>query len=439
MNATSSTVRSPSWPAASAWRPLANLALLPLARQCGLVRRRPRKIQPLAFLQTSCLASLQPNVSLSGWASLWSLLEGQTLSKQAVAKRFCAPAVLFLQAALQTLVGALCFAALPRLKALAPFPRVLIQDSTCVALPQKLAAHFPGAHSHTHGRSATLKIQAIYDLLSQSFLKFDVGSFGVNDQAASSLILSIARAGDLVLRDLGYAVLEIFQQLHQKGVYFLSRWQPAAALLDPRTGRNFNLLAQLRTRGHWDGTVWLGKNHRLPVRLVALPVPETVAAQRRRKLRANRDRRLKPSPERLALLGWDIYITNIPLCLWPPTMLPTLYQLRWRIEILFKAWKSYFRLETLTAGSAQQVQILVYGRLLWICLFQVTFLNPTSATATLSVIKLASWSQNFLLPCLLASHGPPHPQNLLAIIAYYCRYERRRKRKNFHQKLLSLG
>jgi hypothetical protein len=439
MTTASLTVSSGSLPAPSAWKPLAALSLLPLARQSGLVRRRPRKIQPLAFLQTSCLLSLQPQVSLSGWAGLWSLFSGQTLSKQAVAKRFSAAAVLFLQAALKALLSARCFGLLPRPKGLAAFPRVLIQDSTSIALPQKLAAQFPGPHSHTHGRAATLKIQAIYDVISQSFLEFALGPFSLNDQSASCGILNWARAGDLILRDLGYAVLDVWEQLHQKGIYFLSRWHPSATLLDPSNGQNFNLLARLRAWGHWDGTVWLGQTHRLPVRLVALPVPEAVAAERRRKLRANRDRRLKPSAQRLALLNWDIFITNVPHAIWSPTTLPAVYQLRWRIEILFKAWKSHFRLEALTAGSAQQVQVLIYGRLLWIGLFHLTFLNPASATATLSVIKLASWSQNFLLPYLLATHRLPNPQNLLTLIAYYCRYERRRRRSNYHQKLFSLG
>lgn len=422
-----------------AWWPLAALPLWSLARQCGLVRRRPRKIQPLAFLQTSCLLALQRNVSLAGWAGLWSLFNGQTLSKQAVAKRFSRSAVSFLRDILQALVSRLCLQPLARPKWLAAFPRVLIQDSTCVALPQKLAEHFPGSYSHSRGRSATLKIQVVYDLITQGCLKFVVGSFSQNDQRASPSILEIAQAGDLLIRDLGYAVLEVFQQLHDQGVYFLSRWQPSTAVLDPTDGQTLDLLAKLRAIGKWDGQVWLGKEKKLPVRLVALPVPEAVAAERRRKLQTNRDRRLRPSKERVALVAWDIFITNVSPSVWPPAALPAVYGMRWRIEILFKAWKSHFRLEALTAGSAQQVEVLIYGRLLWICLFHLSFLTAQVQTSTLSVIKLAAWSENFLLPCLLSTHQLPTLQNLWSLVAYYCRYEKRRKRQNFHQKLFALG
>ena len=118
--------------------------------------------------------------------------------------------------------------------------------------------------------------------------------------------------------------------------------------------------------------------------------------------------------------------------------MPAVYGLRWRIEILFKAWKSHFRLEAHTGGSATQVQVLVYGRLIWVCLFQVSFLNRCPTSATLSVLKLADWCKNLLLPWLWLTHRTHPSINPLHLIAYHCQYEHRR-RKNFYQKLSSLG
>lgn len=423
----------------SAWSLLSNLPLLALARRCGLVRRRPRKVCPLTFLQTSCLLSLVQNVSLSGWAGLWGLCNGQTLSKQAVAKRFSPAAVAFLREALNTVVSALCLQPLKHPCFLGSFPRVLLQDSTCVALPQKLATEFPGSFSHRHGRSATLKIQSVYDLIAQNCVSFFVGSFSQNDQGASPSILTIARRGDLVIRDLGYAVLGVFQQLNDQGIFFLSRWLTSTTILDPQSGKEFNLLAKLRALGQWDGPVWLGQESKVTVRLVAMPVPEPVAAERRRKLKANRDRRCRPSRQRLALCDWDIFITNVPSAVWPPTAVPKVYALRWRIEMLFKAWKSHFQLEALTPGSAEQVQVLIYGRLLWVCLFHLSFIAVQDQASNLSLLKLASWSQSFLLPYLLPVHRIANRSNLLPLISYYCRYEKRKKRKNFFQKLYALG
>ena len=52
---------------------------------------------------------------------------------------------------------------------------------------------------------------------------------------------------------------------------------------------------------------------RLPVRLVALRLPPALAAQRRRRARANakKDRSLKLTKRYLKLLRWTILLTNV--------------------------------------------------------------------------------------------------------------------------------
>jgi hypothetical protein len=419
--------------------PLSALNLDALARLTGLVRRRPKKVHPLSFLQTCCLLALQSTVSLSGWACLWGMLTASTLSKQAVAKRCSAGAVDFLRLVLQTLLAGLWRppASLP--KALSSFRRVLIQDSTTLALAPKLAARFPGSRNQLHKDTASLKVQALYDLLSEHFVHFALTPFTTNDQKASPMILELARAGDLVIRDLGYAVLSVFKNAQAQGIYFLSRLRYGTALFGWSTGQPLDLLKQLRDCGQWDGRVWLGAREKIPVRLVAVPVSEAVAAERRRKARANRDRRLNPSPEYLELLGWEIFITNVSAETWTASTVAAVYGVRWRIEIWFKAWKSHFRLGQLTAGSAQQIQLLVYGRLIWISLFQATLLRPVAQPPALSLLKLAAWCRDYALAWMLTAHHPLGPEQILTQILYHCRYDRRRKRRNFLQKLQCLS
>ena len=62
--------------------------------------------------------------------------------------------------------------------------------------------------------------------------------------------------------------------------------------------------------------VLIGASQKLPVRLVAQMLPQEIAAERRRKAKANRDRRCKPSKASLTLLGWEIFITNVPRDIW---------------------------------------------------------------------------------------------------------------------------
>ena len=113
-------------------------------------------------------------------------------------------------------------------------------------------------------------------------------------------------------------------------------------------------------------------------RLVAVRLPAEVAAERRRLARQNRDRRCPPSAERLALLDWAIFITNVPRTVWSARTVAQMYGLRWRIEIVFKAWKSHFALAQVPAGSKAQVESLIYAKLIFIILFQVCFASGSA-------------------------------------------------------------
>src|SRR5205807_2210411 len=100
------------------------------------------------------------------------------------------------------------------------------------------------------------------------------------------------------------------------------------------------------------------------VRLVAIPVPEEVANERRRKAKAQ-DRRSRPSAKRLFLMSWSLLLTNVPKSLWPAKVLPVIYRLRWRIEMIFKAWKSHLGLRELNCRTANLLRLSVMSRLLF--------------------------------------------------------------------------
>jgi len=89
-----------------------------------------------------------------------------------------------------------------------------------------------------------------------------------------------------------------------------------------------------------DVDMCMGAQHKVPVRLVARRLPESVAAERRRKAKNNRDRRCKPNKEALMLLGWEIFITNVSRTIWSIENVCKIYGIRWRIEVIFKSWKN---------------------------------------------------------------------------------------------------
>jgi hypothetical protein len=423
---------------------LDKLPLDRLARASGFRRRQPKKLTPRLFVQAACLLVTLGSVSYRRWAGLIGVLGGCTLAKQSLFERLSARAVGFLQSVLGALLGSPATAPLAGSAALHGFERVLVQDSTTLQLSEKLARFFPGASNQKGAQAGLLKIQACYDLRSQSFVHFSLSSFRRNDQAAASEVLPLVRAGDLILRDLGYFVLAVLQQIAAAHAYFLSRLRLGVTLWEADGCTPVNLLQCLRRcPGHFGGQFCLGKE-KLPVRLVALRLPTEVAAQRRRQARQNRDRRSVPSAQRLALLGWAIFITNVPASRLSARAVAAVYGLRWRIETIFKAWKSHFALTEVPAGSQAQVEALIYAKLIFITLFQVCFWQRWSVgldaqgRPALSLLKVAQAVQSYLLVLVLSGSGVDLALAWEQLLNTHCRYERRH-RHHFMQDVQSNG
>jgi hypothetical protein len=195
------------------------------------------------------------------------------------------------------------------------------------------------------------------------------GRFGTkcpNSKGSLSERAEVARPGDLVLRDLSCFVSGPLGQFIAKGISVLSRFLQCTQIYDPHTGPSFNLPAQLRRSLFLDVDVLLGAEG-LPVRLVALPVPEEVAHLRRHRAKAaaKHRHRTAPSQKHLFLMGWDLLVTNVPRLIWPPKALIVVYRLRWRIEIVFKTWRSHLGLRKLNCRTAALLELSVLTKLLF--------------------------------------------------------------------------
>lgn len=414
-----------------------------LARQTGFCRRLPRKIALRAFLHGLCLWAAQPVVSLRLAAMFLGLCANTTVSKQAVAKRFTPAAVACLREALALVMAR----AAQQSARLTPavfgwFRRVLVQDSTTVALAGHLAAAFPGNANGRGQPLALLKIQCVFDLLAERFVQWRLTSFRVNDPAAAPDILAVAQRGDLVVRDLGYFALAVLRNLRARGAEFVSRLRLGTSVWT-LAGEPFDLAGALRQQGRLDVWVRLGQQESLAVRLVAVPVPEAVANQRRRKLRQDRDRRYPPSRARLWLAGWDIFITSVEAERWSAETVCRVYGVRWRIEIVFKSWKSHFHLEATSAGDAVAVELLIWARLLLVTLLHgwlaMELAGGRGGDGALSLLKLAQWFALCGTVLLLGGLAEGFAERWAVQARYHCPYERRRKRFNFEQKLNMLG
>jgi hypothetical protein len=418
---------------------IAQLDAQALARQSGFLQRTPRKIPLTDFLLALVALAAEATLSLERIAAVIGLVAQLTYTKQALHKRLNATVENFLAQVATALFGELGQSVRAQ-GWLRPFRRVLLHDSTIQALPDHLAGLFPGSSNQRQKKRAALKIQFVADLLNATLVQCSLSGFTRNDQAASADILAVARRGDLVLRDLGYFALPVLAAIEAKGAFFLSRFKQGVRVYD-LTGQPLDLARELKAQGRFDREVLLGAN-RVRVRVVALPAPEAVANERRRKARANHDGRLNPSREHLCLMGWNIFLTNVPRAVWPAKALAPLYRLRWRIEIIFKAWKSHLGLRQLNARSASLLRLSVMTKLLF-CVLVYRFCQALELLGDtrqhISLLRLARIIGQCACLFAVAVLQLTPTQWLEHHLTHHVFYEQRQDRKNYFELLADLN
>ena len=273
-----------------------------------------------------------------------------------------------LQSAFATLhtVGAVCEDGL-----FAAFGRVHIVDSTGFGLPASLKDEFPGAGGS--GSEAGAKIQLVWDYKSQTFEHFALLPWNVADNKYVETVVQLAQPHSLFLFDLGYFKLAAFARIAAARAYFLSRLNHQVTLWEVVAGRTQPLdlprcLAR-DSRPLVEKAVILGTRDRVEARLIAVRMPEAIVNERRRQARAIAKKRgYTPSQAHLTLLAWNLFVTNVPVTVWPPQTVGIVYSFRWQVELVFKTWKSGLHLATLTSTTRNSTLCYLYGRLLLIVL-----------------------------------------------------------------------
>lgn len=404
----------------------------------GFLKRAARKLTPLIFLKALCLAYSNGSISYADVAFILSALKKTTVSKQALSKRIGLPMVNFCKNVLMALISNQIVITNNNFSFFSSFNRVLLQDSTPIQLNHNLKDKYPGPANKFSEQYATAKIQTILDIKQNAFVQMQITPFVRNDQSASPDILDILKQGDLVIRDLGYFVLSIFKKINERKAFFISRLRHNTCLFDQNLQR-FELLDNLCTSEVFDKWLFLGAEEKMKVRVVCIPLSEQYANERRRKLKLNRDRRLNPSKKRLALCSWALFITNVTEDVLSAEQIKFAYKLRWRIEIVFKSWKTHFKLNTCNIISNEYFsEIIMYTRLINILIFYTVIFVPLLFKAEkqgypyTSLLKTANLvSKNFTL--LLE-----HIDTKLAfkLLTYFCSYEKRKNRLNYPQQIL---
>jgi hypothetical protein len=84
------------------------------------------------------------------------------------------------------------------------------------------ADEFP-AHGNHHGKTAGVKIDLAFDLLTGSIVSHGLYTASEQDKSIGKEFVSEVRRGDLVLRDMGYFSLGEFTAIEQLEAWWLTR------------------------------------------------------------------------------------------------------------------------------------------------------------------------------------------------------------------------
>ena len=411
-----------------------------LAKATGLLVRNAGKIDPLPLACVLLREAVNGRPSCNDLAAGLAADSGTAVSRQAVWKRLKTHGQEFFEGLLALVMTAKSVKGAQALPEVARgFARIVIQDSTVVPLPGRLFHRFSGV-SNGGATVCNARIQAVFSLLAGEFVRFEIGPYSKNDlKAAPELPL---RPGDLTLRDRGYLTCEEVQRHRENGADCIYRHRHGTVYRDPHTDQPIDLAARLERDGCLDLDVCLNNQARTPVRLLAAPVAEETANRRRADLKKNAHAHRCPSAEQLAAMSWTIFITTIARTRADFARVLALYALRWRIETIFKAWKSNLCFDRLHNVSETQLRIILTARLIMAVILDNAIYWPAhrriGATHNrhLSMLKVIRYMVKnlHLLPAMLAALATDGAAQALDSLAKYCCYDKR-KRPSFSQKM----
>lgn len=335
-----------------------------VARTTRFVQRQS-KLTGAAFVQTLVFGWWDnPDATYEQLAQTATGL-GVPITAQGLDNRFTPEAAHLLQQTLETAVHHAIVADPVMIPLLQRFNGVYVQDGTTVTLPDALAPLWQGCGgSPSAGTRAALKAQVQFNLTDGQLTHLDLQAGRAQDQTAPMQTAALPR-GALRIADLGYLSIPVLAEYDRQGVFWLTRYQSALLLFDT-DGQPLDLLRLLPTADQTalDRTVQVSEQ-RLVCRLVAVRVPAQVAEARRRKLYAEaKDKGRTPSARRLALCDWVIFLTNVSPERLSVAEVLVLARARWQIELLFKLWKSYGRVDESRSAKPDRILCEVYAKLL---------------------------------------------------------------------------
>lgn len=352
------------------------------------------------LLDTLLFSPVSPKEqSLNGICTHIGLQHGLRVAKQSLDERFNQRGVAFLEALLEEALQGLLLqeGVLP---AFCGFNRVLIKDSSGFELPSCMAAAFPGKGGHTSNAAASIQFE--FDLKSFALNRLALTPNTRNDHVESTETLNDIQPNDLVIRDLGYISMGFMREVTNRQAYFINRVSPQVTLSEETEKGVVPLnLAQIRRRltreSFVEVSVLIGDRRKMPCRAIFCAIPESKIAQRVKRQARKTERRGGKRTDKKVLdqLDMNVFITNVTADQLSAQALYNAYRLRWQVELVFKAWKSHFKINQLKKAKMERIHMTLLASLIWIVLSwsiisSLIRLAHQRAGIHLSILKLSA-------------------------------------------------
>ncbi len=292
------------------------------------------------------------------------------ISKQGLDKRFNEQAVAFIKTVFEQHLANQIYTEGIDDGWLGHFEHVRIKDGTRFDVPEEFFQELPG--SGGSASKAGVCIQYEFDIKSGKILELKITPANRPDVTDAKETKDNIEKGDLIIRDLGYFVLDSFSHLIKSEAYLISRLHTQTNVYQQKNGKreelNFADIYEYMSKNNLlriEKDVFVGKNGQLPLRLVIELMPEEVYAKRMQKInKGNKKKGYHTSKEYSRRARFNLFVTNIPGDMAPAQAISTFYKIRWQVELVFKVWKSTLGIDNTRKMKYNRWLCLLYAKLL---------------------------------------------------------------------------
>ena len=431
------------------------------AQSTGFVQRSS-KITGSAFAKTLVFGFLnQPEATYTDLQQTLEL-QGVEASPQAIEERMTQKAASLMRHLLEEMVAMVVSSEQEcEIPLLSSFNGVYLQDGTVVTLPDELQKEWRGS-GHAGGE-AGMQVQLRINWSNGQVTGPWLQDARADENSGQACVEKTALpTGALYVTDSGYFALKRMHTLDEQGIFWLT---PATAnlIITDRKGirRDLPSFVASRPEGRIDEWVWVGAGMQLYCRLLVFP-PDPNAPPRKKpddqKTRVKGSRhdvqvgrrktvkgrkgkkRFEQSPQRRRLKGSFVLLTNAPAEPLSAPQARTLLRVRWQIELIWKLWKQYGKVDCWRSEKGMRILCEVYAKLMAMIIQHWFTIAGCWNDPHRSLVKACYLVQK-LAPCIiLTMNGPITQQDLFQIMCRSmkgCSMNTRKKQPNTSQRLFA--